>query len=60
MFSIQTVKQLGDEIGLTLDKRRFRANIYATFGAMSGFAENALIDRKLQVGTKAVIAVTGP
>jgi uncharacterized protein len=57
VFSIQTVKQLGDEIGLTLDKRRFRANIYATFGAMSGFAEDAFIGRRLQIGTKAVIAV---
>jgi len=57
MFSMQTVKQLGDEVGLTLDKRRFRANIYASFEAMSGFAEDAFIGRRLQVGTKAVIAV---
>jgi len=57
VFSLQTLKQLGDEIGLTLDKRCFRANIYATFEAMSGFAEDALIGRRLQVGTKAVIAM---
>jgi uncharacterized protein len=57
VFSLQTVKQLEDEVGLTLDKRRFRANIYASFEAMSGFAEDALIGRRLLVGTKAVIAV---
>jgi hypothetical protein len=54
---LQTVQQLGDEVGLTLDKRCFRANIYASFEAMSGFAEDALVGRRLQVGTKAVIAV---
>jgi MOSC domain-containing protein len=57
LFSLQTVQQLGDEVGLTLDKRCFRANIYASFEAMSGFAEDALVGRRLQVGTKAVIAV---
>jgi uncharacterized protein len=57
LFSVQTVKQLGDEVGLSLDKRRFRANIYAHFEAMSGFAEDAFIGRRLQLGTKAVIAV---
>ena len=58
IFSVQTVNQLGDELGLSLDKRRFRANIYAYFEGMTGFAEEALIGRKLQLGTKAVIAVT--
>src|SRR6266567_6915856 len=28
LFSIQTVRQLGEEVGVNLDKRRFRANIY--------------------------------
>jgi uncharacterized protein YcbX len=49
IFSIQTVNQLGQEIGSTLDKRRFRANIYADFGSMAGFAENQLIGRTLQI-----------
>jgi uncharacterized protein YcbX len=57
LFSLQTVQQLGDEVGLTLDKRCFRANIYASFEAMIGFAEDALVGRRLQVGSKAVIAV---
>jgi uncharacterized protein YcbX len=58
IFSTQTVQQIGDELGFVLDKRRFRANIYADLTPMSGFAENAFLGRRLQIGTKAVIAVT--
>jgi len=58
VFSIQTVQQIGSEVGFTLDKRRFRANLYADLTPMSGFAENAFLGRRLQIGTKAVIAVT--
>ena len=58
VFSLQTAQQIGDEVGFTLDKRRFRANIYADLMPMSGFAENAFIGRRLQIGFKAVIAVT--
>jgi len=58
IFSIQTVQQIGDEVGFALDKRRFRANVYADLMPMSGFAENAFLGRRLQIGTKAVIAVT--
>jgi uncharacterized protein YcbX len=57
VFSIQTVQQIGGEVGLTLDKRRFRANIYADLTPMSGFAENAFVGRRLQIGSKAEIAV---
>ena len=32
--------------------------IYADLTPMAGFAENAFVGRKLQIGTKAVIAVT--
>jgi uncharacterized protein YcbX len=28
LFSLQTVRKLGEETGTTLDKRRFRANVY--------------------------------
>ena len=57
VFSIQTVQQIGGEVGLTLDKRRFRANIYADLTPMSGFAENAFVGRRLRIGSKAEIAV---
>ena len=58
IFSIQTVDRIGREVGSTLDKRRFRANIYADFGSMVGFAEEGLIGRTLRIGTEAVVAVT--
>jgi len=58
VFSLQTVRQIGEEVGMSLDKRRFRANIYVDLTPMAGFAENAFVGRKLQIGTKAVIAVT--
>jgi uncharacterized protein YcbX len=58
MFSLQTMQQIGQEAGLALDKRRFRANIYGDL-QMTGFAENALVGRRLRVGAKAVIAVIG-
>ena len=58
IFSMQIVRQIGEEVGFALDKRRFRANIYADLTPMDGFAENAFVGRKLQIGTKAVIAVT--
>jgi uncharacterized protein YcbX len=58
IFSIQTVQQIGNEVGFTLDKRRFRANIYADLKPMGGFAENAFVGRKLQIGPKAVLAIT--
>jgi uncharacterized protein YcbX len=58
IFSIQTVQGIGEEVGFALDKRRFRANIYADLTPMDGFAENAFVGCSLQIGTKAVIAVT--
>ncbi len=58
IFAIATVRQIGEEVGFTLDQRRFRANIYADFGSMAGFAENKFVGRTLQMGTKAVVAIT--
>jgi uncharacterized protein YcbX len=57
LFSMQTVRQIGEEVGSALDKRRFRANVYADFGAMAGFAEEAFMGRRLRIGERALIAV---
>ena len=48
IFSIQTVRQLGQEVGTDLDKRRFRANVYADFGSAHGFSEDELVGRTLR------------
>ena len=57
LFSLQTLTQLGEEIGATLDARRFRANIYIDLGSAEGFAEDAFVGKTLQLGRKVEIAV---
>lgn len=59
LFSLQTVAQIGAEIGEPLDKRRFRANIYANFTTLGGFAEDTLVGRSLRIGAKTVITIMG-
>ncbi len=57
LFSIQTVRQLAEEIGIALDKRRFRANVYLDLGAAAGFAEDGFVGRRLGLGSKAVVSI---
>jgi uncharacterized protein len=57
MISLQTVRQLGDEVGISLDKRRFRSNIYAHLTAGNGFTEDSFVGRRLQIGSRVVVAV---
>jgi uncharacterized protein YcbX len=57
LFSLQTVQQLGDEVGIRLDKRRFRANIYVDLKSGKGFDEDLLLGRTIRIGDKATIAV---
>ena len=57
LFSIQTVRQLGEEIGTPIDKRRFRANVYLDLGAAPGFAEDGFVGRTVRLGPKVTIAV---
>ena len=57
MFAIQTARQLGEELGADLDKRRFRANIYVDLESNDGFAEDSYVGRSLRIGTKAVLSI---
>jgi uncharacterized protein len=57
LFSLQTARQLGNETGMALDKRRFRANVYMDLGTAPGFAEDRLVGRKLRLGAKTVVAI---
>jgi uncharacterized protein YcbX len=57
MISLETIEQLGEEVSAALDKRQFRANIYAQLGTARGFAEDAFVGRRLQIGSRVVIAV---
>lgn len=60
LFSLQTAKQLGEEVGASLDKRRFRANVYLDLGTADGFSENGLVGRKVRIGTKVLVSVLDP
>ena len=55
-ISLQTVRQVEAETVIVMDKRRFRANVYLELGA-EGFAEDALVGRKLRIGTSVMVMI---
>ena len=57
IFSVQTAKKLGDETGVAVDERRFRANIYVDLASSDGFAEDKFVGRSLRIGSKVIVAV---
>lgn len=57
IFAVQSAQQLGQETGLSVDKRRFRANIYLDLAWGEGFGENNLVGRTLRIGGRVVILV---
>jgi uncharacterized protein YcbX len=57
IFSIQTAQQLSKELGMDLDKRRFRANVYVELDSGNAFGEDEFVGRTLRIGTKTTIAV---
>jgi len=57
IFSLQSARQLADETGTPIDKRRFRANVYVDLASAEGFAENEFVGRSLRIGSKVVVSV---
>ena len=57
IFAVQSAKKLGDETGVAVDKRRFRANVYLDLDSSDGFAENEFVGRSLRIGSKVVVSV---
>src|SRR5688500_9963362 len=57
LISLQTIRQLEAELGITLDKRRYRANIYLDLDSDYGFAEDQLVGRKMRIGSSATVMV---
>jgi hypothetical protein len=51
------VRQLGEEVGVGLDKRRFRANIYFDVESGRGFDEDDWVGRKLAIGAEVVVEI---
>jgi uncharacterized protein len=57
LISLQTIRQVEAEVGIPLDNRRFRANIYFDLESGNGFGEDELIGRRLRIGSNAIIMV---
>ena len=57
IFSLQSARQLSEETGVSVDKRRFRANVYVELASDQGFGENELVGRSLKIGPKVIISV---
>src|SRR5205809_2040309 len=57
IFSLQSARQLAEETGTPIDKRRFRANVYVDLTSGGGFAENDFVGRSLRIGPKVVVTV---
>src|SRR5207247_3557698 len=57
IFSLQSARQLGEETGTPIDKRRFRANVYVDLASGGGFAENDFVGRSLRIGSKVVVRI---
>jgi uncharacterized protein len=57
IFAVQTAEKLGEETGLAVDKRRFRANVYVDLANADGFAEDQFVGKALRIGSKVIVAV---
>jgi MOSC domain-containing protein len=57
IFAVQTAEKLGQETATTVDKRRFRANIYVDLTSSEGFAEDKFVGRSLRIGPQVTVAV---
>jgi uncharacterized protein YcbX len=59
LFAVQTVKKLGEEAGVDIDKRRFRANVYLDLKSSEGFVEDKFVGKSLRIGSRVVVSIVG-
>jgi uncharacterized protein YcbX len=57
IFAVQSAKKLGEETGIEVDKRRFRANVYLDLESAKGFKENEFVGRSLRIGPRVVVSI---
>src|SRR6266404_4309976 len=57
IFAVQTAKRLGEETGVAVDKRRFRANVYIDLISSDGFGEDKFVGKSLRIGSNVVVQV---
>ncbi len=57
LISVQTARQLGEELETEVDLRRFRANVYLDLLSAGGFEEDRWVGRSLRIGSKMVVSI---
>ncbi len=57
ILAVQTATKLGEETGVVVDKRRFRANVYVDLTNADGFGEDQFVGKTLRIGSKVTVAV---
>jgi MOSC domain-containing protein len=57
LFGNASATALGEELGMPMDRRRFRANFYADWIDGRPFREDELVGRTLQIGDRLQLAV---
>ena len=57
ILAVQSASKLAEETGVTVDKRRFRANVYFDLTSSDGFAEDEFVGRSVRIGPKVVISI---
>ncbi len=58
LFSLSAVAKLGEEVGMTVDKRRFRANFYVEWENQDDpYFEFSLVGKTLKIGDKLEVAI---
>jgi uncharacterized protein YcbX len=57
LLATQTIDGIGGAVGLVLDKRRFRENLYVDLNPGESFAEDAFVGRQLRIGPKLTIHI---
>lgn len=57
LLAIQTIDGIGRAVGVMLDKRRFRENLYLDLHSAESFAEDAFVGRRLRIGSKLTVHI---
>ena len=57
IIALQTIRKIGEEAGISLDQRRFRANVFVDFNSLGGFAEDQFVGKSLRIGPNVAVQV---
>ena len=57
LIAVQSANKLGNESGVAVDKRCFRANVYLDLESAEAFAEDKLVGKSLRIGSKVTVQI---